>query len=99
MVVGTFSSIFLATPLEVTLRNREARIAEHTARVLAARGVAPAMAGSASGGRVVPSSAGTAGEDAAATAAAEAAGTAAHLVPGHHLGSAAQPKRRRTGRR
>jgi preprotein translocase subunit SecF len=94
MVVGTFSSIFLATPLEVTLRNREARIAEHTARVLAARGERPAPAAG---------SADTAGE--AVTAGAATATSAAsphsapHLVPGHHLGTAAQPKRRRSGRR
>ncbi|MBD7916807.1 protein translocase subunit SecF [Cellulomonas sp. Sa3CUA2] len=37
MFVGTFSSVFLATPLEVTLREREPRIREHTAKVLAAR--------------------------------------------------------------
>lgn len=37
MLVGTFSSIFLATPFEVTLREREAAIKEHTAKVLAGR--------------------------------------------------------------
>lgn len=37
MFVGTFSSVFIATPLEVTLREREARIKEHTVKVLAAR--------------------------------------------------------------
>ncbi|ADG74696.1 protein-export membrane protein SecF [Cellulomonas flavigena DSM 20109] len=37
MFVGTFSSIFLATPLEVTLREREARVKAHTTKVLAAR--------------------------------------------------------------
>jgi preprotein translocase subunit SecF len=37
MAVGTFSSIFIATPLEVTLREREPAIRAHTARVLAAR--------------------------------------------------------------
>lgn len=37
MFVGTFSSIFIATPLEVTLRGRETRVKEHTAKVLAAR--------------------------------------------------------------
>lgn len=37
MIVGAFSSIFLATPLEVTMRNREKGIREHTALVLAAR--------------------------------------------------------------
>lgn len=37
MAVGTYSSIFLATPLEVSMREREPDIAEHTAKVLAAR--------------------------------------------------------------
>jgi preprotein translocase subunit SecF len=34
MAVGTYSSIFVATPLEVTLRDREERIRKHTAEVL-----------------------------------------------------------------
>lgn len=37
MLVGTYSSIFIATPLEVTLREREPRIRQHTAKVLAGR--------------------------------------------------------------
>ncbi|PFG33071.1 protein translocase subunit SecF [Sanguibacter antarcticus] len=37
MGVGTYSSIFLATPLEVTLRQREAKTAAHTAKILEAR--------------------------------------------------------------
>lgn len=37
MAVGAFSSIFLATPLEVTLREREPAIRDHTKRVLEAR--------------------------------------------------------------
>jgi preprotein translocase subunit SecF len=37
MLIGTFSSIFLATPVEVTLREREPAIREHTRKVLAAR--------------------------------------------------------------
>lgn len=37
MAVGTFSSIFIATPLEVTLREREPAIKAHTEKVLAAR--------------------------------------------------------------
>jgi preprotein translocase subunit SecF len=78
MIVGTFSSIFLATPLEVALRTREPKIAEHTARVLAARAERPVGDGAAPVG---------------------ALRTAAPLTPGHHLGTAAQPRRRRTGRR
>ncbi|MDR1634657.1 MAG: protein translocase subunit SecF [Bifidobacteriaceae bacterium] len=42
MAAGTYSSIFLATPLEVALRNREPRIREHTERVLAKRAEAVA---------------------------------------------------------
>ncbi|NYI41335.1 protein translocase subunit SecF [Demequina lutea] len=37
MAVGTYSSIFVATPLEVALRDQETRIKEHTADVLALR--------------------------------------------------------------
>ncbi|MFW7415215.1 protein translocase subunit SecF [Demequina sp. SO4-18] len=37
MAVGTYSSVFVATPLEVAFRGREARIQEHTAKVLALR--------------------------------------------------------------
>ena len=37
MLVGTFSSIFLATPFEVALREREPAIREHTKKVLDAR--------------------------------------------------------------
>ncbi|WP_084078219.1 protein translocase subunit SecF [Demequina sp. NBRC 110057] len=37
MAVGTYSSIFVATPLEVALRSREPRIVEHTEKVLALR--------------------------------------------------------------
>lgn len=49
MLVGTFSSIFLATPLEVTLREREPALRAHRARVLAARtgSGSPAAAGEA----------------------------------------------------
>lgn len=37
MAIGTYSSVFLATPAEVALREREPKIKEHTAAVLAAR--------------------------------------------------------------
>lgn len=55
IAVGTTSSIFLATPLEVWFREREPRIAAHTRRVVEARGasggddaaLAAAAAGSA----------------------------------------------------
>jgi len=37
MAVGTYSSIFVATPLEVALRDREPKIRKHTSDVLALR--------------------------------------------------------------
>lgn len=37
MAVGTYSSVFMATPLEVMLRSREEKIAKHTADVLRMR--------------------------------------------------------------
>ncbi|WP_062073618.1 protein translocase subunit SecF [Demequina sediminicola] len=37
MAVGTYSSIFVATPLEVTLRRKEPKIQKHTEKVLALR--------------------------------------------------------------
>ncbi|MDR0627928.1 MAG: hypothetical protein LBG11_11865, partial [Bifidobacteriaceae bacterium] len=40
MAAGTYSSIFLATPLEVALRNRQPSIRSHTERVLAKRAAA-----------------------------------------------------------
>lgn len=71
MAVGTYSSIFVATPLEVTLRDNEKRLKAHTADVLALR---------ASGGTDVVRPDGTVRVGA--------------LVPGHHQGTAAQPKRK-----
>ncbi|MBT0995008.1 protein translocase subunit SecF [Cellulomonas sp. DKR-3] len=79
MLVGTYSSIFLATPFEVTLREREPKIKAHTAKVLAAR-------------------AGVSDPDTAALAGAGVRSAAGQLRPGEHLGQAAQPKRRKTGR-
>jgi preprotein translocase subunit SecF len=80
MIVGTFSSVFLATPLEVSMRGNEARIARHTAEVLEDRARTHGTEG---------------------TPAAVAAGVvpSAHVVRGQHLGTAAQPKRKRTDRR
>ena len=42
IVVGTFSSVWIATPLLVWLRDREPALREHNARVLAARAAARA---------------------------------------------------------
>lgn len=71
MAVGTYSSIFVATPFEVALRDREAKIKEHTKDVLALR---------AGGGSDVVREDGTVRVGA--------------LQPGHHQGTAAQPRRK-----
>ena len=47
IIIGTFSSIFIATPFEVSLREREPAIKDHTAMVLAARAAAVAAGGEA----------------------------------------------------
>lgn len=75
MAVGAYSSIYLATPLEVTLREREPKIAAHTARVLELRVRAAE------------------GADVPLQELVEAGSR--QLVPGHHLGNAAQPRRKR----
>lgn len=41
ILVGTFSSVFLATPFLVWMRDREPQVAAHNARVLRARGAHP----------------------------------------------------------
>jgi len=76
IAVGAASSIFLATPLDVALREREPKIAEHTRTVLAER---ERLA--AEGGREAQLMAVSAGS--------------AQLVPGHHQGHGAQPRRKR----
>jgi preprotein translocase subunit SecF len=72
MAVGTFSSIFVATPLEVMLRSREKKIVDHTAKVLALResGEMPTTVDEKGIVRV------------------------GALKPGHHQGTAAQPRRK-----
>ncbi|GCD21573.1 protein translocase subunit SecF [Cellulomonas algicola] len=80
MLIGTFSSIFLATPVEVSLREREPAIREHTRKVLAAR--------------EQRRTGGSEDEDPEALAAATIH-SAGQLRPGAHQGVAAQPKRRR----
>ena len=79
ILVGTYSSVFLATPLLVWMRNREAPIAAHTAKVLAQRTV-PGMPADVAG----------ATEPVRVHVGA--------LVPGSHLGHAAQPHRKRRPR-
>ena len=80
MAVGAYSSVFLATPLEVALREREKPIQEHTAKVLALRAERVAEAGDR--------------EDVELAAAGVAAGHR-QLQPGAHQGNKAQPRRRR----
>ena len=79
MIAGTLSSIFLATPLLVDLRSREKGIVEQAERVAAARAERTAQAGG--------------DEEVLAALAAEP--RASPLVPGHHLGVSAQPKRKK----
>ncbi|MCB7137611.1 protein translocase subunit SecF [Cellulosimicrobium marinum] len=84
MAVGAYSSIFLATPLEVTLREREPAIAEHTRKVVDLRADRVAELGDE-------------GADDAVLAAAGVEGRR-QLQPGAHQGNKAQPRRRRGSR-
>lgn len=86
MAVGTYSSIFLATPVEVTLRTREPAIVEHTTAVLARRSEALAAAGG---------SGETMAEEVAKASQVQYTG---QLSPGTHLGHAAQPRKRKGAR-
>ncbi|MFD2794705.1 protein translocase subunit SecF [Promicromonospora vindobonensis] len=76
IAVGATSSIFLATPLDVALRQGEPKIAAHTKKVMDLR-------------------AGLVAEGADESMLAAATAGSAQLVPGHHQGHDAQPKRRR----
>jgi preprotein translocase subunit SecF len=76
IAVGATSSIFLATPLDVALRESEPKIAAHTKKVMDLR-------------------AGLVADGADESMLAAAASGSAQLVPGHHQGHTAQPKRRR----
>ena len=82
MIAGTLSSIFLATPLLVDLRSREKRIKDQAAKVAAARQYRRDEAG----------------DDAEELAKIDAAPAASPVTPGHHLGVAAQPKRKKKRR-
>lgn len=75
MAVGAYSSIFLAPPIDVTLRRNDKRVGAHTERVVELRQ------------RIEE------GGDATVDELVEVGGK--KLIPGHHLGSAAQPKRRK----
>lgn len=82
MIFSTLSSIFLATPLEVALRERDPDIAAHTAKVLELRErrVEEALAS---------------GQDREVVLTGPRAGG---LTAGTHLGTKAQPKRRKAKR-
>jgi preprotein translocase subunit SecF len=81
MAVGAYSSIFLATPLEVTLREREPAVAAHTRNVLDLRADRVAELGDEGSDDAVLAAAGVAGDR--------------QLQPGSRLGNSAQPRRRR----
>ncbi|MCP2265818.1 protein translocase subunit SecF [Promicromonospora thailandica] len=76
IAAGALSSLFLATPLDVALREREPKIAAHTKKVMDLR-------------------AGLVADGADESVLAAAASGSAQLVPGHHQGQSAQPRRRR----
>lgn len=113
MLVSTVSSIFLATPLEVVLREREESVAEHTAAILAKRAAgAPVVAETRDRkGRVVRTTVGSdvdgSGEDREtdgeergmdADDVARSVGRT-NVVAGGHKGTAAQPKRKKRSKR
>ncbi|MGC0271567.1 protein translocase subunit SecF [Pseudactinotalea sp. Z1739] len=79
LAASTVSSIFIATPIEVALRERDPAVRKHTAKVLELRERRVAQA-EAEGTSV----------DSSLTAA-----RAGGLVAGEHLGQAAQPRRRK----
>ncbi len=79
MGIGTYSSIFLATPIQVALREREPAIREHNAQVAAVR---EARATGADASQVVGVSL-TQGAD------------EKNIVPGVRLANRAQPKKRK----
>lgn len=81
MAVGAYSSIFLATPLEVSLRMSEPKIAQHTKEVLEQRAARK------------QDSTNTSTETTAVKAAVRTAN--GQVLPGQHLGNRTQPKRKR----
>lgn len=84
MLISTVSSIFIATPLEVALREREAGVAAHTGRVLAGReDLGTEEAASLKAGSV---------------ARAQPGGHSG-IAAGSHQGQAAQPKRKKRSQR
>lgn len=82
MAVGAYSSIFLATPLEVSLRMSEPKIVAHTEEVLAMR---------SAGSTTVDAAA----VDAPVRGADVRASANGQVKAGQHLGNRVQPKRKR----
>jgi len=79
MTVGTFSSVFIAPAVLVMLEGKRERIGSHTKSVLEARGDKLVKVGAA------PSDNDSTFETVRTS----------NLKPGHHLGQAAQPKRKK----
>jgi preprotein translocase subunit SecF len=86
MLLSTWSSVFIAAPLEVSLRERQAPIAKHTRQVLAHRAKARAAVADGEDGD----------GEVDLTPSTEELGVG--VVAGHHRGPSAQPKRKK-GRR
>ncbi|BDZ43482.1 protein-export membrane protein SecF [Paraoerskovia sediminicola] len=80
IIVGTYSSVFVATPLEVALRGREAKIVAHTTKVLAERE------------RVAASAEGDEADEALAAA---GIASRKQLIPGQRQSNSSQPRKRR----
>ncbi|UNX53275.1 protein translocase subunit SecF [Georgenia sp. TF02-10] len=85
MLLSTYSSVFLATPLEVALRERSEKVRRHTRQVLDRRARRRAAA--------------EAEQDGPVDLAARTDDLGVAVVAGQHLGVTAQPKRRKKGRR
>ncbi|MDD7541831.1 MAG: protein translocase subunit SecF [Mobiluncus porci] len=82
MIVGTFSSIFIATPLLTIIRDHSKVIQDHNKKVDTARA------------KALEDGTAKLNED-GTVALPTAASVAAPIVPGHHLGQTAQPKRKK----
>lgn len=80
MIAGTISSVFLATPILVDMRSREKAVRQQAAKVAQARQGRREAAGE---------------EDAEVLVEVVTGPVAAPLIPGHHLGISAQPKRKK----
>lgn len=109
MLISTVSSIFLATPLEVTLREREPSVKEHTEEILARRAAgAPVVSMTKDRkGRTVRTVKGFEADEVASNEGGAEEGAVPTLAPaarqnvqaGGHRGATAQPKRRKRSKR